>query len=304
MRRSFITAVIALALFATSGVFAVSSNASSVALPTVTGGFGVVPKISFPSATPPTTLSTTILSKGNGAVVKTGQLLVTNYLGQIWNGKVFDSSFSRSETAAFPIGVGAVIKGWDDALVGKTIGSRLLLVVPPSLGYGANGNSQAGITGTDTLVFVVDLVANYSTSVGSRLKASALKSSLPGITFTKLFTRNPVVSVAKGTKDPSGDTAVVIARGTGPITKAGMVILQFDAYEWNNKLLTSTWKTGSPDGEYLGSSTEPSVFDSLLGDRVGDWVGLEIPKTSEGGPFALAVQIVGEVSASASAAKK
>ncbi len=56
------------------------------------------------------------------------------------------------------IGQGQVIKGWDQSLVGQTIGSRLLLVIPPDLGYGSQGNSSAGIKGSDTLVFVVDIL--------------------------------------------------------------------------------------------------------------------------------------------------
>ena len=67
----------------------------------------------------------------------------------------------RSEQGGFrefPIGVQQVIPGWDKALVGQKIGCRVLLVVPPADGYGAKGNPQAKIKGTDTLVFVVDIL--------------------------------------------------------------------------------------------------------------------------------------------------
>ena len=57
------------------------------------------------------------------------------------------------------IGEDQVIKGWETGLVGQTVGSRVLLVVPPADGYGTAGDSQAGIKGTDTLVFVVDILA-------------------------------------------------------------------------------------------------------------------------------------------------
>jgi peptidylprolyl isomerase len=63
--------------------------------------------------------------------------------------------------AAFQIGAGRVIDGWDQGLVGQKIGSQVLLVIPPELGYGANGNPDAGISGTDTLVFVVDILDAY-----------------------------------------------------------------------------------------------------------------------------------------------
>jgi peptidylprolyl isomerase len=52
-----------------------------------------------------------------------------------------------------------VITGWDSALVGQTVGSRVVMALPPELGYGAAGQESAGISGTDTLVFVVDILA-------------------------------------------------------------------------------------------------------------------------------------------------
>jgi len=72
---------------------------------------------------------------------------------------VFDSSWARNQPYTTPIGVGQVIKGWDTGLVGQPVGSRVMLVIPPAEGYGSTGSSGAGIKGTDTLVFVVDIIA-------------------------------------------------------------------------------------------------------------------------------------------------
>jgi peptidylprolyl isomerase len=100
------------------------------------------------------------LVQGDGATVEKGQTIVVNYLGQVYGGETpFDSSFSRGEPTSFQIGVGAVVKGWDQALVGRAVGSRVLLSIPPELGYGEKGNKQAGIKATDTLYFVVDILA-------------------------------------------------------------------------------------------------------------------------------------------------
>jgi peptidylprolyl isomerase len=100
------------------------------------------------------------LVQGDGAKVEKGQTIVVNYLGQVYDGKApFDSSFSRGEPTSFQIGTGNVVKGWDKGLVGQTIGTRVLLSIPPDLGYGEAGNEDAGIKGTDTLYFVVDLLA-------------------------------------------------------------------------------------------------------------------------------------------------
>jgi len=97
---------------------------------------------------------------GNGAQVKKGQTVVVQYEGLVWRtGQIFDSSFSKSKSLfATRIGVGDVVPGWDEGLVGQTVGSRMLLVVPPDKGYGAQGQPDAGIQGTDTMVFVVDIL--------------------------------------------------------------------------------------------------------------------------------------------------
>ena len=134
------------------------------ALPTVTppaANSTAGPTIKIPAGTTaPKSLQVKTLIKGTGPAVKKGQDLAVQYTGVIWRtGKVFDSSWSRNMPLTTVIGEGQVIKGWDTGLVGQTVGSRVLLVIPPADGYGSAGASQAGINGTDTLVFVVDILA-------------------------------------------------------------------------------------------------------------------------------------------------
>ncbi|HQY34180.1 FKBP-type peptidyl-prolyl cis-trans isomerase [Actinotalea sp.] len=128
------------------------------ALPSATGGFGDKPVLTFPATPAPAELVVEVLLPGGGETVEAGDDLEVHYLGQIWEGSVFDNSYDRGSSISFPIGVGMVIGGWDDGLVGKQVGSRVLLSIPPHLGYGDRGMPQAGIRGTDTLVFVVDVV--------------------------------------------------------------------------------------------------------------------------------------------------
>ncbi|MFC6083791.1 FKBP-type peptidyl-prolyl cis-trans isomerase [Sphaerisporangium aureirubrum] len=99
--------------------------------------------------------------KGTGPVVKAGQTILVQYTGKIWGSDVqFDSSWERGEPVMFPIGTGKVIKGWDQTLVGAPVGSRILVTIPPALGYGKNGSGDK-IKGTDTLVFVIDILGVY-----------------------------------------------------------------------------------------------------------------------------------------------
>jgi FKBP-type peptidyl-prolyl cis-trans isomerase len=151
--------------FPTSSVpGAQSSTSLGSSLPTVTppkSGSTAGPTISVNTkATAPKALQVKTLITGTGAKVKSGQDLAVQYTGVIWRtGKVFDSSWSRNQPFTTVIGEGQVIKGWDTGLVGQTVGSRVLLVIPPAEGYGSAGASSAGIKGTDTLVFVVDILA-------------------------------------------------------------------------------------------------------------------------------------------------
>lgn len=130
----------------------------SIELPQATGTFGDKPEITFPTGGAPEGLQVKVLSQGDGAEVAAGDNIVVHYLGQSWDGGVFDNSYDRGATIDFPIGIGAVIGGWDQGLVGQNIGSRLLLSIPPELGYGSRGVPQAGIGPGATLVFVVDIV--------------------------------------------------------------------------------------------------------------------------------------------------
>lgn len=105
-------------------------------------------------------LRSAALIQGTGATVKSGQSITVDYLGQVYDAKEpFDASYSRGEPTSFDIGTGGVIPGWDKTLVGAKVGSRMILAIPPADGYGKQGNAQAGIKGTDTLYFVVDILA-------------------------------------------------------------------------------------------------------------------------------------------------
>lgn len=128
--------------------------------PSLVEADGVITGFDFAEANKPSkNLLDTTLVKGDGPVVESGQTIAVNYLGQVYDAKApFDESYSKDPTS-FPIGVGSVVAGWDKALVGKTVGSRVVLSIPPADGYGDKGNKDAGIKGTDTLFFVVDILA-------------------------------------------------------------------------------------------------------------------------------------------------
>ncbi|WP_089018013.1 FKBP-type peptidyl-prolyl cis-trans isomerase [Micromonospora coriariae] len=115
--------------------------------PTVEAGKGELKK-----------LTVTPVIKGTGPAVQKGQTITTNYVGVFYkDGKEFDSSWKSGQPATFAIGVGQVIPGWDQGLVGVTLGSRVQLDIPSELAYGKNAAAMGRPEGP--LRFVVDVLA-------------------------------------------------------------------------------------------------------------------------------------------------
>lgn len=113
--------------------------------PKVTAGKGKV-----------TELKVTPIIKGTGPAVKAGQQLTVNYVGVFYkDAKEFDSSWTSGQPAQFPVGVGQLIKGWDEGLIGVPVGSRVQLDVPADKAYGeqTTGGRPAG-----DLRFVIDVL--------------------------------------------------------------------------------------------------------------------------------------------------
>jgi peptidylprolyl isomerase len=107
--------------------------------------------------TTPSGLKYSDIVVGTGATPQRGQTVTVHYTGTLENGKQFDSSRDRGRPADFRIGVGAVIKGWDEALMTMKVGGRRKLVIPPALGYGPQGRPP-DIPGNSTLIFDVELL--------------------------------------------------------------------------------------------------------------------------------------------------
>ncbi len=147
--------------------------------PAITAGakFGEKPTLAKGTGTPPKELKTKVISEGDGAKLKNGDVTQVNYLGQQYDStKPFDNSFDRKQPFDLTLGAGMVIQGWEKGLIGQKVGSRVQLVIPPDLGYGAQG--QGDIKPNATLVFVVDILK------AKQIPASAKGTAVPRTTWT------------------------------------------------------------------------------------------------------------------------
>ncbi len=104
-------------------------------MPQVNAEFGTTPVIEFPTPEAPKSLKVVELTEGDGPIVRRGDTVTVNYHGVVWGKDTpFDSSFDRHQPASFGIGVGQVIKGWDQTVPGHNVGSRLVVSIPPEYG--------------------------------------------------------------------------------------------------------------------------------------------------------------------------
>lgn len=124
-------------------------------LPSVQRAADGKPTVTMPGGDPPAENVVQPLIRGTGPQVEAGQVVTVQYVGATWSdGKVFDSTWTKGKLpAAFPIGVGSVPDGWDEGIVEQTVGSQVLLVLPP--GQAADEDDLVD----ETLVYVVDILA-------------------------------------------------------------------------------------------------------------------------------------------------
>ena len=114
------------------------------------------PEVDFPDGPPPTDLTTTDLSDGDGPEAKAGDTVQVHYVGVAYSsGEEFDSSWGRGETIQFPLR--GLIQGWQEGIPGMKVGGRRELTIPPHLAYGPAGSGH--FLAGKTLIFIIDLVA-------------------------------------------------------------------------------------------------------------------------------------------------
>ncbi len=99
-----------------------------------------------------------IIQKGDGAKAEKGKTVAVHYEGSLDNGQVFDSSYSRKEPIAFPLGMGQVIPGWDEGIALLQVGDKARFVIPSNLAYGSRGAGGV-IPPNATLIFDVELMS-------------------------------------------------------------------------------------------------------------------------------------------------
>ncbi len=256
-----------------------SSSADANSSVTASGLFGKAPAVTIPKAKAGSKLEVKTLIQGGGTTLTKADALAANFVLYFWSGT--SSSLKASTYTSNPTVIGGtMLPGLQTALIGKKVGSRVLAVIPPAEGYGTTGDSQLGITGTTTLVFVIDVLKSYAdTQSAAGAQESNGGGSLP--TVTAKANSAPTLTFPSA-KPPSTLVSKTLIKGNGAkVVKGDFVIAQYTGYIWRTKkVFGSSWSSGSPFGFVIGASPEqviPGWDTALMGQTVGSRVMLSIP---------------------------
>jgi peptidylprolyl isomerase len=244
------------------------------------GTFGSTPKVTIPKEKASSTLAVKTLIQGKGAKVTKADLFLSNFTIYVWSGKtnkLLDSTYSSSPQVL----PASLLPGIESAVTGKKLGSRILAVIPPKEGYGTSGNSQLGVKGTDTLVFVLDLIQKYdSGKVGATgTQSYSGGGSLPTVSSAKTA---PTITIPKNVTAPKTLVTKTLIKGTGAtVTKGQDVVAQYTGVNWRTgKVFDSSWSRSLPYSFKIGASPSeviPGWDKGLVGQTVGSRVLLVIP---------------------------
>jgi peptidylprolyl isomerase len=268
--RPVLISVATLGLLAGCGDNTVTSSATTLApgatvttfangAPTTTVA-GALPKpaVKLP-ATLPTKLVITDVTQGTGPAAVTGDTVVVHYVGvRSADGTEFDNNYDTGTPFSATIGLGQVIKGWDQGLVGIKAGGRRQLDIPADLAYGDSPPSTDVIQPGDALSFVLDAVA---------IIPKVDPADAPDIT---------VPPTPNQTDQTSKDLIIGTGVGIQPGQTVAVHLLAFSAAD--GKLLDSSWKQGQPLTFVPGSGTLPPGLEKAVdGMKVGGRRQVDIP---------------------------
>lgn len=252
-------------------------------LPSVSGKFGRKATIEIPKAKPSGKFVVTTALQGRGRKVRKDDVVLVNYTAKTWKqGRSLPGTYGKSGAPkVFPVGRGAVIPALDRAVLGQLAGSRVLVVAPPAAAYGTVGNAKIGVSGTDTVVFAVDIVkvvgARFTVPGRQRSVAESLPQARAG--------RSAVAMAVPDAAAPKRLVSRTLIGGSGPALRVGQtVVLRRAGAVWGPNrgkeraaLFDFSWSQG-PAPVVVGRGNLIAGLDrALVGAKVGSRMLLVIP---------------------------
>ncbi|EPH00451.1 hypothetical protein HMPREF1531_02563 [Propionibacterium sp. oral taxon 192 str. F0372] len=222
----------------------------------------------------PFTVSETLVRtvvEGSGAEVTGDNTLVSvQYAGiNATTGEEFDSSWARGgQPVTFPLN--GVVAGFSKAIKGQKVGSRIVTAITPADGYGPNGNSNAGIGGSDVLLFAIDIV-------DVQLSGPSGETVTPAEGLPVVTENNGVPTIATaGVPEPTSVVVQPLVKGSGTVVpqnasvRSKAVCVTWDGTEFYNDYASS----GTDDN---GKGTHAALWQALQGQQVGSRLLVTVP---------------------------
>ncbi|MGW3210377.1 FKBP-type peptidyl-prolyl cis-trans isomerase [Streptomyces sp. NPDC001135] len=263
-----------------------AAEPTDTVLPTVSGRFGQRASITVPKTRPSGRFVVAPQLRGDGRAAHTGDVAVVRYTAKVWRtGRTLPGPYDKgAHPLVFAVGRGATLPALDRAVAGQRAGSRVLVVAPPAAAYGQTGAARLGVSGKDTVVFVVDVVNVVAAHALVPGDQRALAGSLPQVGPD--HARGTAAIAVPDRDAPRHAVTAPLVTGGGPVVKAGQtVVLQYSSAVWQTErgkdraaLAQSSAAGGGPLAVVIGRGNVLKGWDkALVGSRVGSRLLLVLP---------------------------
>ncbi|BAJ32425.1 MULTISPECIES: FKBP-type peptidyl-prolyl cis-trans isomerase [Kitasatospora] len=263
-----------------SAVAVPSPVASASPMPVVSGEFGSKATITLPSEPPSGQFVVSTVSEGSGAVVSKNDWVTVNYTVKDWtSGKDLSSSYDdKGKPQLYQAGTGQLVPAFDQSVLGKKAGSRVLVVAPPAAGFGGQGSSALGVGKDDTVVFVLDVMK--STPPDATIPGDLVQPPATAPQVKDNGKAAPTITIPAGQQPPADLQQYVLVKGGGPEVQSGQTLLvQYTGVTWaDGKQFDSSWNHGGAQALQVGAGSLIKGWDQgLVGKPVGSRVLLVVP---------------------------
>lgn len=265
---------------ASSAAAVPSPVASASPMPGVSGDFGKKAAITIPSGKPSGQFVVATVSEGDGATVAKNDWVTVNYTAKDWtSGKDLNSSYdSGGKPQVFQAGGGQLVAAFDQAVAGKKVGSRVLVVAPPAAGFGSTGSTALGVGKDDTVIFVLDITENVPQDATISGQMTQAPAGMPQVKDNGKAA--PAITVPSGKTPPADLQQFVLVKGDGkPVTAGQTLVVQYTGVTWaDGKQFDSSWSHGGAQALQVGAGSLIKGWDQgLVGKTVGSRVLLVVP---------------------------
>ncbi|MFE0176823.1 FKBP-type peptidyl-prolyl cis-trans isomerase [Streptomyces sp. NPDC059002] len=253
-------------------------------IPKVSGEFGQRPTVTIPDLPPPEEARMKVLKEGDGPETRKGQVVVTDVDMRLWekNKPLLDTYRLEQPTTAVLDGE-HVARTWDQALLGRKAGSRVLMVAPATHGFGPHGMAPAQVPPGNHMVLVFDVIGGYAPKQQVPEGSSGPADGKSGEPVVRVDPGKDPQITSWGTPPRKATARTLVAGDGAEIGEGDTAVVQWSGREWGKKNpFGSTYLRSGPNGFIVKKgAVPPGWYEALKGRKVGTRLLLTVPKTQD-----------------------